>query len=106
MGVPIDIETGSDGKDDPAYWKEKFNSQGPEWRAEGEAELVQNNHDGKIVRKGGNVMTIVKAIGDDLAHSNLAHKPEYKNVVEDLKRKLSNKLKEVIINDLGMSYQK
>ena len=45
-------------------------SQGPEWKADGEAELVQGNPDGKIERKGGNVMTIVKAEGDDLAHSD------------------------------------
>ena len=70
MGVPIDIETGSDGKDDPASWTERFNSQGPEWKAEGKAELVQNNPDGSIERKGGNVMTIVKADGDDLVHSD------------------------------------
>lgn len=70
MGVPTDIETGSDGTDDPASWTEKFNSKGPEWKAKGEAELVQNNSDGSIERKGGNVMTIVKASGDDLAHSD------------------------------------
>ncbi|WP_339756055.1 sulfatase [Algoriphagus aquimarinus] len=70
MGVPIDIETGSDGTDDPASWTEKFNSQGPEWQAEGKAELVQNNDDGSIERKGGNVMTIVQASGGDLAHSD------------------------------------
>ena len=70
MGVPIDIELGSDGKDDPASWTERFNSQGPEWKAEGEAELVQNNPDGSIERKGGNVMTIVKASGDELVHSD------------------------------------
>ncbi len=70
MGVPGDIEKGSDGQDDPASWSEKFNSQGPEWKAEGKAELVQNNPDGSIERKGGNVMTIVKASGDDLAHSD------------------------------------
>jgi arylsulfatase A-like enzyme len=70
MGVPIDIETGSDGKDDPASWTEKYNSQGPEWKAVGEAELVQNNPDGSKERKGGNVMTIVRASGDDLAHSD------------------------------------
>lgn len=70
MGVPIDIENGSDGTDDPASWTEKYNSQGPEWKAEGEAELVQNNADGSIERKGGNVMTIVKATGGDLAHSD------------------------------------
>ena len=70
MGVPIDIETGSNGTDDEASWTERFNSQGPEWKAKGEAELVQGNPDGKIERKGGNVMTIVKADGDDLAHSD------------------------------------
>jgi choline-sulfatase len=70
MGVPIDIELGSNGKDDKASWNERFNSQGPEWMARGEAELVQGNPDGKIARKGGNVMTIVKAEGDDLYHSD------------------------------------
>ena len=70
MGVPIDIETGSNGQDDEASWTERFNSQGPEWKAIGQAELVQGNPDGKIERKGGNVMTIVKAEGDDLVHSD------------------------------------
>ncbi|WP_034041202.1 sulfatase [Wocania ichthyoenteri] len=70
MGVPIDIETGSNGQDDEASWTERFNSQGPEWKANGNAELVQGNPDGKIERKGGNVMTIVKADGDDLVHSD------------------------------------
>jgi choline-sulfatase len=70
MGVPIDIETGSNGTDDEASWTERFNSQGPEWKAEGDAELVQGNPDGKIERKGGNVMTIVKADGNDLVHSD------------------------------------
>ena len=70
MAVPKDIENGSDGQDDEASWTERFNSQGPEWKAEGVAELVQGNPDGKIERKGGNVMTIVKADGDDLSHSD------------------------------------
>ncbi|MCD6544233.1 MAG: sulfatase [Flavobacteriaceae bacterium] len=70
MGVPIDIETGSNGEDDEASWTERFNSQGPEWKAIGQAELVQGNPDGKIERKGGNVMTIVKAEGNDLVHSD------------------------------------
>lgn len=70
MGVPIDIETGSNGQDDEASWTERFNSQGPEWKAKGEAELVQNNPYGLKPRKGGNVMTIVKADGDDLVHSD------------------------------------
>lgn len=70
MGVPIDIETGSNGEDDAASWTERFNSQGPEWKAKGEAELVQGNPDGTIERKGGNVMTIVKADGNDKLHSD------------------------------------
>ena len=70
MGVPIDIETGSNGQDDEASWTERYNSQGPEWTAVGEAELVQNNPYGLKPRKGGNVMTIVKADGDDLIHSD------------------------------------
>ncbi|MEE9362107.1 MAG: sulfatase [Cellulophaga sp.] len=70
MGVPIDIETGSNGKDDKMSWTERFNSKGPEWEADGEAELVQGNPNGAIERKGGNVMTIVKADGDDLVHSD------------------------------------
>ncbi len=70
MGIPIDIETGSNGQDDEASWTARFNSQGPEWKAAGEAELVQGNPDGKIERKGGNVMTIVKAEGDDMVHSD------------------------------------
>lgn len=70
MKVPKDIEDGTDGEDDVASWSEKFNSQGPEWKAIGEAELVQGNPNGEIERKGGNVMSIVKAEGDDLAHSD------------------------------------
>ncbi|MCL6265914.1 sulfatase [Flagellimonas myxillae] len=70
MGVPIDIELGSDGKDDPASWTEKFNSQGLEWQAPGDGELVQGNPDGSKPIRGGNVMTIVRADGDDLSHSD------------------------------------
>lgn len=70
MGVPIHIEEGSNGTDDEASWTERFNSQGPEWMADGEAELVQNNPYGTKPRQGGNVMTIVKADGDDLVHSD------------------------------------
>lgn len=70
MGVPIDIEKGSDGTDDPVSWNERFNSQGPEWRAPGDGELVQGNPDGTLPIKGGNVMTIVKADGNDLVHSD------------------------------------
>lgn len=70
MGVPGDIEKGSNGTDDEACWTERFNSQGPEWQAEGESELVQGNPFGLKPKRGGNVMTIVKADGDDLAHSD------------------------------------
>ncbi|TMU50636.1 sulfatase [Flagellimonas algicola] len=70
MGVPIDIELGSDGKDDEVSWTERFNSQGPEWTAPGDGELVQGNPDGTKPIKGGNVMTIVKADGDDRVHSD------------------------------------
>lgn len=70
MGVPGDIEEGSNGTDDEASWTERFNSQGPEWTAEGEAELVQGNPFGLKPRRGGNVMTIVRAEGDDLIHSD------------------------------------
>ena len=70
MGVPIHIEEGSNGTDDEASWSERFNSQGPEWKAPGEGELVQGNPDGSLPIKGGNVMTIVKADGNDLVHSD------------------------------------
>lgn len=70
MGVPGDIEKGSNGKDDPASWTERYNSPGPEWKAEGDAELVQNNPHGNKPRQGGNVMTIVKADKGDAAHSD------------------------------------
>src|SRR5699024_6915454 len=70
MGVPGDIVAGSNGTDDPASWTERFNSPGPEWKAKGQAELVQNNPYGLKSRKEGNVMTIVRADGGDLAHSD------------------------------------
>ncbi len=70
MGVPGDIERGTNGSDDEASWTERFNSQGPEWTALGEGELVQNNPDGTKGIKGGNVMTIVKAVGDDMEHAD------------------------------------
>ena len=70
MGIPTDIEKGTDGTDDPASWDETFNVKALEWKEKGEAELVQNNPYGEIERKGGNVMTIVKAEGDDLVHAD------------------------------------
>ncbi|MEO2061917.1 MAG: sulfatase-like hydrolase/transferase [Christiangramia sp.] len=70
MGVPSDILKGTNGADDKASWTERYNSQGPEWTAEGESELVQGNPFGLKPKRGGNVMTIVKASGDDLVHSD------------------------------------
>lgn len=76
MGIPIDIERGTHGADDSLSWTERFNSQGPEWTAAGEGELVQNNPYGLKPIQGGNVMTVVKADGDDDVHSDgkTAHK--------------------------------
>ena len=70
MGIPIDIEKGGDGTDDPASWTEKFNVKAPEWQAPGKAELVQNNPDGSIERKGGNVMAIVQASDREVDHAD------------------------------------
>jgi arylsulfatase A-like enzyme len=70
MGVPIDIEQGSNGQDDPASWTERFNSQGPEWKAKGDGELLEHNPHGDKPVKGGNTMVKVEADGDDLEHSD------------------------------------
>lgn len=65
MGVPIHISEGSNGEDDSLSWNERYNSKGLEYLSPGEGELVQNNPDGTKPVKDGNVMTIVKAEGDD-----------------------------------------
>ncbi|QDV51273.1 sulfatase [Gimesia fumaroli] len=70
MGVPGDIEKGSNGTDDPASWAERFNSQGPEWKAPGDGETLENNPDGKKPAVGGNTFVVVEADGDDLVHSD------------------------------------
>ncbi len=70
MGVPGDIETGSNGADDEASWNERHNSMGPEWKAAGEGGLLENNPDGTKPVKGGNTLEYVKADGDDLVHSD------------------------------------
>ena len=70
MGVPIGIEQGSNGADDEASWTERFNSKGPEWKASGEGETLQNNPDGKKPAVGGNTFVVVEADGDDLVHSD------------------------------------
>lgn len=70
MGVPGGIEEGGDGADDPASWTEKFNSPGPEWKAKGTGETLENNPDGKKPVVGGNTFVVVEADGDDLVHSD------------------------------------
>jgi iduronate 2-sulfatase len=78
MGVPGGIEEGGDGRnhnngdgaDDPASWTEKFNSPGPEWKAKGTGETLENNPDGKRPVVGGNTFVVVEADGDDLVHSD------------------------------------
>ena len=70
MGVPGGIEQGSHGADDEASWTERFNSKGPEWRAPGDGETLQNNPDGKKPAVGGNTFVVVEADGDDLVHSD------------------------------------
>jgi iduronate 2-sulfatase len=67
MGVPIHISQGSNGEDDSLSWNERYNSKGLEYLSPGEGELVQNNPDGTKPVKDGNVMTIVKSEGGDLA---------------------------------------
>ena len=70
MGVPGDIEKGSDGTDDPASWTERFNSQGPEWQAPGVGETLERNPGGTKPVMGGNTFVVVAAEGDDLVHSD------------------------------------
>jgi len=67
MGVPIHISQGSNGEDDSLSWHERYNVKGLEYLSPGEGELVQNNPDGTKPVKDGNVMTIVKSEGGDLA---------------------------------------
>lgn len=70
MGVPGGIEKGGDEADDPMSWTERFNSQGPEWRARGDGETLEGNPDGKKPVVGGNTFVVVEADGDDLVHSD------------------------------------
>ncbi len=70
MGVPGGIEEGSDGADDPASWTERFNSPGPEWKAPGVGETLEDNADGKKPAVGGNTFVVVEAEGDDMVHSD------------------------------------
>jgi iduronate 2-sulfatase len=70
MGVPGDIEKGGDSADDAASWTQRFNSPGPEWKAPGVGETLENNPDGKKPAVGGNTFVVVEAEGDDLVHSD------------------------------------
>ncbi len=71
MGVPPDIGKGSDGADDPASWDEAYNSKGPESKAPGIGETLQNNPgDKKKGAGGGNHFVVVEAEGDDFVHSD------------------------------------
>lgn len=70
MGVPGGIEDGGDGADDPRSWSERFNSQGPEWKAAGTGETLEGNPDGKKPVVGGNTFVVVEADGNDLVHSD------------------------------------
>lgn len=81
MGVPGGIENGGDGPDDPASWDEKYNSQGPEWRAPGDGETLQlrarkgvkpteKTLAGRVPPVGGNTFVVVEADGDDMVHSD------------------------------------
>jgi iduronate 2-sulfatase len=73
MGVPGGVEEGKEGfdyngSDDALSWTERFNCPGPEWKAPGDAELLQNNPDGTKPPRGGNMFTVVEADGDDMVH--------------------------------------
>ncbi len=71
MGVPTDIAPGRDGEDDPASWDEAFNSPGPESKAAGTGETLQDNPGGlKKHVAGGNRFVVVEADGNDLVHSD------------------------------------
>ena len=70
MAVPKCIERGGNGPDDEDSWSERFNSQGPEWKAAGDGELLEKNPDGSKPVKGGNTLELVKADGDDTVHSD------------------------------------
>lgn len=78
MGIPGGIEYGGDsrdhdggnGADDERSWTERFNSPGPEWKAAGEGETLENNPDGQKPVVGGNTFVVVEADGDDSVHSD------------------------------------
>jgi len=70
MGTKDWVE-GTNGADDEASWTERFNSQGPQWNAEGVGELVQKNPYGvEPPKQGKNLMSIVRAEGEDNDYSD------------------------------------
>jgi iduronate 2-sulfatase len=70
MGVPGGIEQGGHGADDALSWTERFNSPGPEWKAPGDGETLENNPDGLKPVMGGNTFVVVEADGGDEVHSD------------------------------------
>jgi iduronate 2-sulfatase len=75
MGVPGGVEIGAgrsddyyNGADDAESWTERFNNPGPEWKAAGDGETLENNPDGSKPVVGGNTFVVVEADGDDLVH--------------------------------------
>jgi len=75
MGVPGGVEYGHPeahyhGADDERSWDERFNTPGPEWKAEGKGETLEGNPDGTRPVVGGNTFVVVEAEGDDLVHSD------------------------------------
>ena len=70
MPVPKGIERGDDGEDDARSWSERFNSQGPEWKAPGKGETLEGNPNNTKPPIGGNTFVRVEADGDDLVHSD------------------------------------
>lgn len=87
MGVPGDIEKGNNGKDDAQSWTERFNSQGPEWKAAGDGELLEHNVDGSKKPKGGNTLELVQADGNDLVHSDGKTAAKASELLKEYKKK-------------------
>jgi len=85
MGVPLGIELGTDGADDPVSWTSRYNSQGPEWKAPGVGETLEGNPDGKKPVVGGNTFVYVQADGDDLVHSDGKTATKACELIEQLK---------------------
>jgi len=78
MGAPGGVELVPEGMknidyngaDDARSWTERLNTPGPEWRAAGDGETLENNRDGKKPAVGGNTFVVVEADGDDLVHAD------------------------------------